>query len=170
MNRRIVIPILLSFILFIKPVFAHCPLCTAATGAAVAVTRWYGIDDLAVGSFIGAFVISTGLWFNKILKKRNKGKEYIPFQSVVLVILVLISTIMSFSLTGLTTSSYFIFFGIDKLIMGTLFGSGMTLFAFWFSKFLRKNMGRTILPFQSIVLTLTFLIVMNLGFYFMGLI
>lgn len=161
--------ILFSLVLYTGIALAHCPLCTAAAGAAVAITRWYGVDDLVVGSFIGAFVISTGLWFNNILKRRNKGKDYLPFQSVILVLLSLISTIISFSLGGITTNSYFIF-GIDKLIMGTLLGSGMTWLAFWFSKFLRKNMGRTLIPFQSIILTFAFLSLMNLSFYFVGLI
>ena len=51
---------LFSTAIFSNAAMAHCPLCTLATGAAVATARWYGVDDLIVSTFIGGTIISTG--------------------------------------------------------------------------------------------------------------
>jgi magnesium-transporting ATPase (P-type) len=147
---------------------AHCPLCTAATGAAVAVTRFYGVDDLAVGVFIGGFVLSTSFWFDKILRKRNRGNTYIPLQNIIITILGLVFTILSFiwaNLTGPLASSLF---GINKLILGTVIGTVVSFSAFEFHKFARKRFERNFIPFQGIVLTLLSLVLINLGFYTAG--
>ena len=64
---------LLSIIMIIPSVMAHCPLCTAATIVGVGVTRSLGWDDSIVGIFVGAMIVSSVLWLNNILKKRNIG-------------------------------------------------------------------------------------------------
>ena len=66
------------------------------------VTRYYGIDDLAVGTFIGGFVLSTSFWFDRILKKRNKGSTYIPLQTTILIVLGVVSTVLTFVIANLT--------------------------------------------------------------------
>src|SRR3989338_2455804 len=70
--RLLLIP-LLSIIAIIPTVMAHCPLCTAATIVGVGVTRSLGWDDSIVGIFVGAMIVSSALWLNNILKKRNIG-------------------------------------------------------------------------------------------------
>ena len=162
---------MLSFILTLSilliPTFAHCPLCTVATGTAIAVTRYYGIDDLAVGTFIGGFILSTSLWFDRILKKRNKG-EFIQMQGLFLTLLGLFFTILSYlwlNLSGPLASSLF---GINKLFLGTIVGTLVTFSAFELHKIIRKNMQKSLIPFQGIVFTLISLVLINAGFYLVG--
>lgn len=168
MNRKIIISILLFFILFIKPTFAHCPLCVAATGTAVATARFYGVDDLIVGTFVGGFIISTAFWFNKLLRKRNKRKNYLPFQLTIIVILSFVLTFVSFQSADIV--SYATFFGIDRILMGIIFGSIVTLVAFGFNDFMRKKNGnKNYVPFQVIFITIGFLLLSVLSYYIMGL-
>ena len=54
------------------------------------------IDDVIVGTFIGGFVVSTAFWLNRIIKKRNKGKDYLPFQSTIIILISFVSTFVSF--------------------------------------------------------------------------
>lgn len=153
----------LSLFLVIKPVFAHCPLCTAATGSVVAATRFYGVDDLIVGTFIGGFVISSAFWFNNILRKRNKNKNYIPFQLVGILLLSLVLTILTFHTIGLTSVTLF---GVDRILLGLLIGSFITLIAFRFHDFLKRSNGnKSYIPFQVILITLAFLLVATFGYY-----
>ncbi|MEK6852537.1 MAG: hypothetical protein AABX59_01530 [Nanoarchaeota archaeon] len=153
-------------------VSAHCALCTAATGAAVAVSRYYGINDLIVGTLVGGFLISTAYWFDNTLKRKNKGKNYIALQLPAIIILTLILTLFSLQIGGIINgegSSYIL--GIDKLIAGSMLGSIVTIFAFYFHSYLREgNENKNYLPFQSILLVLIFLGLTNLVLYVGGLI
>ncbi len=78
----------------VTPVFAHCPLCSAATGSLLVAARAAGVSDLAFGTFAGAFTVSTALWAHNWLKKRNRGKSHIPFQGIVLVLASLLLTMV----------------------------------------------------------------------------
>ena len=68
----------IAFIGVLPAVMAHCPLCTGATIVGVGITRSFGLDDSIVGVFVGGMIISTALWFNNVLKKRNIGTKGRP--------------------------------------------------------------------------------------------
>ena len=146
--------------IFSNIVVAHCPLCTLATGAAVAAARWYGVDDLIVSTFIGGVIISTGYWANNWLNKRSKGKGYIKFQLPILVLASYVSVVLTLYFSGLlgNTAPQFLLFGIDKLFIGATVGSIVTVLAFTLHDALRRHNGnKNYLPFQAIVLALAFL-------------
>lgn len=82
------------------PALAHCPLCSAATGSLLVVARAAGVSDLASGTLAGAFAVSTALWGSNWLKKRNKGKAYLPFQGIILVLASILLTIISLEALG----------------------------------------------------------------------
>ncbi|MEM5802060.1 MAG: hypothetical protein QXQ18_01605 [Candidatus Aenigmatarchaeota archaeon] len=158
---------------FVVLVYAHCPLCTAATASLVAVSRWYGVDDLIFGTFIGGLVISTSFWFDRILRKKNKGEEYIKFQKAIIILTSIFLTLITFYFANLlgTGVPNYVIFGVDKLFIGFLVGSLMTLFSFSFSDWLRKNNGgKSYFPFQVIVITIAFLILTSYFYILFGLI
>lgn len=163
-NLLLVILVFISLTIIPK-VYAHCPLCSAATGAAVATTRFYGLNDCIVGLFIGGFIISTALWFNNFLLKKNKNKNYLPLQSVILVLFSLSATISTFYFADLLNSSSKIF-GVNNLIFGTITGTIITPIGFLLSNLIKKVKGKVLLPFQGIILPLILLIITGLVFYF----
>ncbi len=162
---------LISFLFFsiflIPNVLAHCPLCTAATGAAVAVTRWYGLDDSIVGVFVGGMVVATGLWFNNLAKKFNKGKEHLQFQSGIFLLLSFILTIITFYFADLMgPSNTFKIFGIDRILFGTIIGIIASFTAFKFHDMLRVfNRNRNYFPYQSILVLILMLAVSSSVLY-----
>ncbi len=164
---------LLSFLFFsiflIPTVLAHCPLCTVATGTAVAFTRWYGLDDSIVGVFVGGMVVATGLWFNNLAKKFNKGKEYLPFQSGIFLLLSFILTIVTFYFANLMgPSNPFKIFGIDRILFGTMIGIVSTFTAFKFHDMLRVfNRNRNYFPYQSILVFILTLAISSSVLYLM---
>src|SRR3972149_2519404 len=85
---------------FSNSAMAHCPLCSAATGAAVVAARYYGVDDLIVSILAGGFLMSTAYWFNNWLLRRNKGKNYLPWQLEILILATFLSTLYTFQLAG----------------------------------------------------------------------
>lgn len=158
------------FIVLIDPVSAHCPLCTAATGAAVATSRWLGFDDLVTGTFIGGLILSTSLWFNNILKKGNKGGEYIKFQSLILFAVTLASTTIGFYFLDIIgPENGFKLFGIDRILIGMTTGLVASITAFKLHEIARNvNSNKNYIPFQSIAILLLVLAFVSIGFYIVG--
>lgn len=144
--------LLLLLVVLMPAVYAHCPLCTAAVGSGVVVTRFYGIDDAIVGVWIGAFVVSTALWFDQALKKRYKS---IRFQSLGLVFLALLLTIVPFYFSGLMGQQKIL--GVNKLLVGILSGSIATYAGILVSEKIKKRKGKALFPFQTITIILAFL-------------
>ncbi len=168
---------LAAFVAFLSSspsaVMAMCPLCTAATVAAVAVTRAYGLDDIVVGIFIGGSIMSTVFWINRVLLRRHKGKSYIQNQFLIILLVSLLSTVATFYFAGMLGSQVqkYLIFGIDRILVGSVLGMGVSLAAPNVNQSIRSlNGGKNYLPLQMILVTLGMLAVTVFGFYMAGLI
>lgn len=153
MKRKLMFMALLFFslIAFAPFVSAHCPLCTAAVGAGVAITRFYGVDDMIVGLWIGAFIISTALWFNNVLKKK-----FIPLQDHLVTLIIFAITIVSFYFGGLFNESRIL--GMDKLLLGIIAGSILVYAGLFISSNVKQlNKNKAVFPFQTIAFILALL-------------
>lgn len=156
-----IIGLLISLGLIQNAAYAHCPLCTAAVGAGVAVTRFYGVDDAIVGLFIGGFAISSALWFNRLLKKK-----YIPYQEIVISLLSVGLTIAGFYIGGLTSNIYQTIFGVDRLLFGVLAGGLITYIGLYLNHAVKKlNSDKILFPFQSIAFILILLSFTSILFF-----
>ncbi|MBI2970943.1 MAG: hypothetical protein HYY37_00825 [Candidatus Aenigmarchaeota archaeon] len=160
--------VLFSFFTFLPAAMAHCPLCSAATGMAVATTRIYGIDDAVVGLFIGGFAVSTALWMHNVAFKRNGKKMMIAYQQHIFVLVSLALTLVTVYLAGMLDSKYLIF-GMDKLFFGTIAGTAVASLAFVAHQQLRAGNGNSnFIPMQGIILPLAALVVASVGMYALG--
>ncbi len=159
---------LFSLLMLPSLVFAHCPLCSAATGMAVATARIYGVDDAIVGLFAGGFAVSTALWMNNIAMKRNGKKTFIAYQSHIFVLASLVLTLITLYAAGMFDGN-FVIFGMDKLFFGTIAGTALSFISFEIHQWLRFNNGnRNHIPLQGIVLPLVVLIAAGAGLYGLG--
>lgn len=157
----------LSILIAIIPsVMAHCPLCTAATIVGVGVTRSLGLDDSIVGIFVGAMIISSALWLNNLMKKRNMGgNAFLRVSSITIATFVL--TILSFYYAGIfgPANTYRIF-GMEKIIFGSISGGLVSFAAFFVSnKIKNKNNGKALFNYQTMILTFSALILNALIFF-----
>ena len=87
-----VITSLLS-ILLIPLAKAHCPVCTIGAGAAAAGAVWLGISKVIVALFIGAFAMSMGMWFSRVIKKK-----YLRYQKTLIIVVVFLTTVLPLNL------------------------------------------------------------------------
>jgi len=169
--KKLILALASTVFAFINTPFihAHCPVCTAAVGAGIAVSRFYGVDDTIVGLWIGAFIISTALWFNRLLKK-----EYIKFQGIAIAVIAFLLTVIPFYYAGLITDFEMVrsmpehhsilglgVLGLDKLLIGAIVGSIMTYLIFYISSAIKKTKGRVLFPYQTIVFTLLSLTILS---------
>jgi len=159
--------IAITFIVVLPSVMAHCPLCTGATIIGVGITRSFGLDDSIVGIFVGGMIVSTALWFDNILKRKDIGtKGNSKLRLVSLIILISILTLITFYYTGLfgRGNSYRIL-GVESILVGSLSGGIVSLGSFYYSNHLKdKNNGKVLFNYQTIVISLIALI-LNAGVF-----
>lgn len=153
-------------LIYTKQVFAVCPVCTVAVGAGVGLSRWFGIDDLITGLWIGGLIVSLIMWTLNFLKKRNvnfKGKK------IIIILLFYLLTILPLYFTNIMGHPQNIFiFGIDKLLFSIIIGSISFYIGGNFYEYLKdKNKGHAHFPFEKVVMPIAPLIILSIFFYFL---
>ena len=161
------------FVELTPSVYAHCPICTAAVGAAAISAKYYGLDISTIGLLIGAFGISTGLWIGLKVSKR-----YFKFQLPTIVAASFFLTVIPLLYISNDTIYFpLLLFGqsgsvlnkvywIDKLFFGSFIGGLATLFAYSIHIYVKKQNGKVLFPFQGVAVTIFFLAVSGLILYF----
>ena len=159
---------LLPFLLLIRSVNAHCPLCTIGAAAAAGGAAWLGISKLVIGVFIGAFAVSMGWWVSNLIKRR-----YIPFQRLALILLSFFTTIIPIlPVIGSKQPVYISLIGgygtllnrtyvIDILLLGSILGGFIVSITPWLSKKITTYRDGRIFPYQGIILTFILLILVS---------
>ena len=166
------LPTGIAGLLALPAVHAHCPLCTAAVGAAAVTANYLGLDPSIIGIFIGAFGISTGLWIGL------KIKRYIPLQTQLIVLgsffltvipllgLIPETAYMPVLVTGSPGSILNRVYWVNKLLIGSIIGGLASLLAFWLHTKIKSVRGKVLFPFQGITITITALLIASLAMYF----
>jgi hypothetical protein len=144
---------------------AVCPVCTIAVGAGLGLSRFLGIDDTVTGLWIGALIISSSFWFvNWVrLKYKLKIKESYLKAGVSLVTGALVLVPLYFA--DIIGHPFNTLWGIDKLIFGSILGSGIFLFALWSDQKLRQIKGKQFFSYQKIAFPIGFLAIGSLIMY-----
>ena len=170
------LPALLAPLLLLasaRPAAAHCPLCIGAVGAAATTASYYGLDPSIVGLLIGALALSSGLWIAGKVRR-----QYFRFQIPAVVVASFLLTIppvfflntetlyLPLLLLGEPGSLLNRIYWVDKTLLGSLVGGGMTLLAFWTHLSIKKARSRVLFPFQGIAITLGLLLAAGLGLFF----
>ena len=164
MNLRGCKKILFLFLLiplFTSVVGAHCPLCVIGAGAAAAGAVWLGVSKIVVALFIGAFAMSMGMWFARVVKRK-----YIPFQKTAIILIIFLTTILPllpmFKAVGPLYLSFIGEYGttyaINYSLFANLLGGLIVFIAPSISKKISATRGRTI-PFQGVLITFLILII-----------
>ncbi len=161
--KKIVLPFLL--LTLAKPALAICPVCTVAVIGGLGLSRYFGIDDIISGLWIGGLAVSLSVWTVTWLTKKNikflAEKFLVPLLYYCLIIIPLyLKDIIGHPLNT--------FWGIDKLLLGIILGSlTFWLMAIWYSYLKQKNQGHAYFPFQKVVMPISPLIVLSVIFYFL---
>ena len=170
--------LLFLFSLFnISIAHAHCPLCTGAVGAAAVGAKYLGMDVTIIGVFIGAFAISTGLWFAKWVGKKlaNFGIYHaytIVIASFALTVLPLMSLepeplYLPVFITGAAGTILNKAYWTNKILFGSIFGGLAAIIAYWLHIKIKESRGKVLFPFQGIVFTILSLAATSAILYFL---
>jgi hypothetical protein len=154
----------LSLIFLAEIISAHCPLCTIGAGAAAAGAVWLGVSKVVVALFLGAFAMSMGMWFARVLSKKRK---YIPFQNTIVIVGVFLLTILPLipivkaigplhlSFIGTYGKTY----AVNYSLFSGLLGGGLTFTSPSLSKKITKLRKGKMIPFQGIIITLALILI-----------
>lgn len=143
---------------------AICPVCTIAVGAGVGLSRWLGIDDAIAGLWVGALTLSVSFWtLNWFLKKNIKFKG----DTLAVIIGYYLIIILPLYFTGIMGHTFNKIWGIDKLLVGIIFGSLVFYGSVaWYAKIKAKNNNHAQFPFQKVAMPVGFLLFASAIFYF----
>ena len=165
-NKLFFLLFAIPLIIFLsKNVMAHCPLCVVGAGAAGAAAMWLGVNKVVVALFLGAFAMSMGMWFARIIKKK-----YIPLQNFIIVALIFFTTVLPLMpLFKALGPLYFSFIGdygttyvFNYSLAGSFFGGLIVLSTPSISKAITKKRNYKTFPFQGTLLTLALLIIVGI--------
>ncbi len=170
-KKWMVIVVIATLIALLPSVSAHCPLCTTGAAVSVGVARSYGVDDSIVGVFLGGFIGSSVLWFNKWFKK----KVNFPLQEPAIMFASFLMFAIPFYYAGLINNFMAVksnpahysllgmgVFGVDKLLFGMLLGTLVLWGVFKLSEAIKKKRGKVLLPYQGLVFMAVTLLCLNL--------
>jgi len=171
---RKILPLFFILVIFffsrIPLASAMCPLCVVGAAAGLSITRYYGIDDSVVGIWLGALAVSTALWINVIVKNKiNKTKRKpVPFQDILIIAVVFVATIAPFYFAGFfkgVPSMVDTLFGVNRLVFGVIVGSTITFAGAPISNFIKRKRS-SVLPYQTIILTVVLLTAFSILFWY----
>ncbi len=161
-----IIVVILTSVTLTNTVSAMCPLCTAAAAIGLSIARYYGVNDVVVGLWLGALAVSTALWLNNVVKKRVRH-DIIPFQEPLIIAAVIASTIVPFYFAGFFNgmpNMVDTILGINKVAFGTVIGGLVMFIGAPLSDFVKRRRQKAF-PFQTIILTLLMLSILSVLFW-----
>ena len=147
------------------PAKAFCPVCVVAVGAGLELSHYLGIDDVITGLWIGALLVGLSAWTLEWLKKKNinfKGETLAVYAGYYLL------TIIPLYFAGLMGQLGHTFWGVDKLLLGIIFGSAIFFFGgMWHFRLKKNNNDKVHFPFQKVVVPVGLLLISSFAFYFL---
>ncbi|MEI6498493.1 MAG: hypothetical protein WCO23_00865 [bacterium] len=143
--------------------YAVCPVCTIAVGAGLVLAEEYGIDNTVSGVWIGGLMLSMIYWTIDYLKKKNWNFKFSWPATTIVYYLLLLPPLYWKHIIGSPLKTIW---GVDKVIVGIIFGSFFFYFGVILYDFIKKsNGGHAWFPFQKVVMPVLSLCIISLIFY-----
>lgn len=152
------------YFFLVTPSFAMCPVCTVGVVAGLGLSRWLGIDDIISGIWIGGLLMSVSAWTENWMRGKKWNFKGSPFIITIAYYAMVVIPLYMKDIIGHPFNTYW---GIDKLILGIIFGSFFFFAGALTYKYLKKaNGGHAHFPFEKVVLPISPLIILSIIFYF----
>lgn len=161
--RKLIFPLIFALSLFLalpSAVSAHCPLCVVGAGAGLSLSRVLGIDDSITGVWMAAFLGAMSLWISNSLKKK-----YIPFQELIIYIVIFATTIISFYRFGLINEHNGLIGNLPKLTFGMITGGILFYAVDKGNALIKKTRGKVLFFYQPIIFSIAAMLFLSIGIY-----
>jgi hypothetical protein len=141
--------------------FAVCPVCTVAVVAGLGLSRWLGFDDVISGIWIGGVLLSSSLWLASWLQKKYRRAHSIKYLSILVSSFIYLLVFIPLAWTDIIGHPFNRLWGVDKLVLGTIFGSAAFWAGTWLDKKIRKIRGKQLLKYQKVVFPVVLLLLLS---------
>jgi len=167
MIKKITTILFISLFVFAPKALAVCPVCTVAVVSGVGASRSLGVDDLIIGLWVGALIVSMIMWTIDWLNKKKIHFKGLGILTAIAYFALVVIPLYTMDIIGHPLNS-FCGCGLDNLLVGIIGGA----IAFWFGavsyEYLKeKNNGHAYFPFQKVVMPVLPIIILSIIFYFL---
>ncbi|MGB9763349.1 MAG: hypothetical protein ACPLW7_05100 [Minisyncoccia bacterium] len=138
------------------------PVCAVSIAGGLWLSKILGIDDLTLGIWIGALILSFSVQFNKFLIKRNKN---FPFSFwVILISTWLLSFLPIWNKLNFAPES--LFCGLPRVISGSFIGMIILFSSDFLNNFILKkfHQNKVYFPYQRVIVPIVVLIIVSFIF------
>jgi len=147
--------------IFVKPVFAQCPVCIVTVGGGLWLAKTLGVDDLIASIWIGALTTAFAIMLADKWKLVKLPKPQISW-SVIFYLL----TLLYLQIGGFFNRPYCKIWGVCEVWLGITIGTVFLWLGVLLDKFLRtKNNGKVFFPFQKVAAPVAMTLLASLIFY-----
>ncbi len=143
-------------VLFSTMAHAHCPLCTAAIGAATVSLGIFGVSTSVIGLMVGAFAVSTGMMVGKIFGRRWVAVSVmVSFAVTVLPLLYMFKDVayIPVYLYGEPGSLLNRVYFVNRFLLFSAVGGLEVIAAYLVHSWIKNSRG-VLFPYQGIAITL----------------
>lgn len=145
--------------IFVKSVYAQCPVCVVTIGGGMLIASKLGIDDFLVSLWISGLNTALSFWLAPKIKNKYFGSP------ILFSLFLFASTLSYFYFTdqvGLLTNQLL---GIDKIVLGQSLGLLIMFLGIFIDRYSRKlNAGKILFPYQKVVFPFLSLLLFTLLF------
>jgi len=135
------------------------PVCAIGIASGLAISRWLGIDDLTLGLWIGALILSFSIQFNIFLDKKGKSFPYSFW------VIFLGTSALSFLpiLKTITSDPSCNILGFPRVICGSILGALMLFLVDKINLFIiDKNNKKVYFYYQKVIIPIIALIIISM--------
>lgn len=154
-----------SFSFLASPALAQCPVCVVTVGGGMLIARKLGVDDLLVSIWIAALNVAISFWLASGMKDKALRPKFLH-NPWIFSFIMLISTVAYFQFTDQIGHPSNQVLGIDKIILGQIFGSLTMIGGNSFYQLTKKRLGHTPFPYAKVVFPFVSVLIITLVFKF----
>jgi hypothetical protein len=145
--------------------YAICPICVVGIGAGLGLSRWLGVDDLISSIWIGGLLVALAAWTIDWLNRKN---IHFVLRDIIIWLAYYLLVLLPLYLYDIAGHPLNKFWGVDKILLGTIIGTVIAVLAivlhFWLKK---KNGDKVYFPYQKVAIPIASLIITSLIVYFL---
>ncbi|MEK6885356.1 MAG: hypothetical protein AABX17_00130 [Nanoarchaeota archaeon] len=140
-----------------------CPVCTVAVAAGIGILEKWGVNNIIIGLWLGALIVSSIAWMIDWLNRKNIHFLFRKILIIVSFYLIFIWPLYIWKIMGLPRNQIF---GIDNILLGVIIGSVIFILAMLSDRYLRKiNEDKIVIKYQKVLIPLTFLVIASIIAY-----
>lgn len=146
--------------MFVKAVYAQCPVCVLTVGGGLLIAKKLGVDDLLAALWISGLNTAISFWFVTYIKKPKILKDPLLWT-----VIMFVSTWLYFYTTKQMYHKGNTFLGIDKVLVGLVVGTAVWLAGIGLDRLSRKlNEGKILFFYQKVIIPL-FVLILTTGIF-----